>query len=64
MTWTSDQLDAIQIHFVLCTERTGSSMLSLMLNLNQEVISPSEEQFALYFYKKYKNKFHQYFQVL
>lgn len=56
MTWTSDQLDAIQIHFVLCTERTGSSMLSLMLNLNQEVISPSEEQFALYFYKKYKNK--------
>jgi hypothetical protein len=56
MTWTSDQLDAIQIHFVLCTERTGSSILSLMLNLNQEVISPSEEQFALYFYKKYKNK--------
>ena len=54
MTWTSDQLDAIQIHFVLCTERTGSSMLSLMLNLNQEVISPSEEQFALYFYKKHK----------
>jgi len=56
MTWTGDQLDAIQIHFVLCTERTGSSMLSLMLNLNQEVISPSEEQFALYFYKKHKDK--------
>lgn len=56
MTLTSERLDAIQIHFILCTERTGSSMLSLMLNLNQEVICPSEEQFALYFYKKYKNK--------
>lgn len=27
-----------------------------MLNLNEKIISPSEEPFALFFYKKYKNK--------
>jgi hypothetical protein len=46
----------IVIHFLLCTERTGSSLLSLMLNLNDAIISPSEEPFALYFYPKYGNK--------
>ena len=41
---------------MLCTERTGSSLLSLMLNLHQNVICPSEEPFALFFYEHYKNK--------
>ena len=56
MKWNDVQLDDLPIHFVLCTERTGSSLLSLMLNLNPEVLSPSEEPFALYCWKKYKNK--------
>ncbi len=43
-------------HFILCTERTGSSLCTLMMNLNSRIISPSEEPFALFFYKKYKNK--------
>lgn len=41
---------------MLCTERTGSSLLSLMMNLHQNVICPSEEPFAIFFYKKYRNK--------
>jgi hypothetical protein len=50
------ELDKIEIHFVLCTERTGSSLFSLLLNLNDEILSPSEETFALYFYKAYAKK--------
>lgn len=41
---------------MLCTERTGSSLLSLMMNLHQNVICPSEEPFAVFFYKKYAQK--------
>lgn len=43
-------------HFLLCTERTGSSLLSLMMNLHSNVICPSEEPFALFFHNHYKNK--------
>jgi hypothetical protein len=53
---TAEYLDKLPIHFVLCTERTGSSLLSLMLNLHPNILSPSEEPFALYFWRKYKNK--------
>lgn len=53
---TLEQIDSLQVHFVLCTERTGSSLLSLMLNINPKILSPSEEPFAVYFYKKYKSK--------
>jgi hypothetical protein len=56
MKWTTEYLDELPIHFVLCTERTGSSLLSLMLNLHPNILSPSEEPFALYFWRKYKNK--------
>lgn len=49
-------LDDLPIHFILCTERTGSSLLSLMLNLHSNILSPSEEPFAIYFWKKYRNK--------
>lgn len=56
MQFTPEKLDAIQVHFILCTERTGSSLMSLMLNLHSKIICPSEEQFALYFAKKYSQK--------
>ncbi len=56
MNFTKEKLDAIQVHFILCTERTGSSLMSLMLNLHSKIICPSEEQFALYFAKKYSQK--------
>ena len=51
--YDAKSLDEISIHFILCTERTGSSLLCLMLNLHPEIISPSEEPFALYLYPKY-----------
>ncbi len=50
------EIEKIPVHFILCTERTGSSLLSLMLNLHPKIICTSEELFAVYFYKKYKNK--------
>lgn len=56
MNLTAEYLDNLPVHFVLCTERTGSSLLSLMLNLHSKIICPSEEQFALYFAKKYSKK--------
>lgn len=56
MNFSAEKIDNIKLHFILCTERTGSSLLSLMLNLNSEILSPSEEPFALYFYRKYRNK--------
>ena len=43
----------MNLHFVLCLERTGSSMLAAMLNASPKVIAPSEEPFLLYFKKKY-----------
>jgi hypothetical protein len=56
MKWTCEYLDELPIHFILCTERTGSSLLSLMLNLHPNILSPSEEPFAIYFWRKYRNK--------
>lgn len=53
--WRSDELDSIPIHFILCTERTGSSLLTTMLNMNSSLIVASEEPFALYFSGKYGN---------
>lgn len=53
MNWTAKQLDEMPVHFILCTERTGSSLLSLMLNLNDAIQCPSEEPFALYLEPKY-----------
>jgi hypothetical protein len=49
-------IKSVPIHFILCTERTGSSLMALMLNLNATIICPSEEPFALYFYPKYGAK--------
>ena len=37
-------------------ERTGSSMLTMMLNRNDSVLSPSEEPFMLYLYREYHAK--------
>ncbi len=51
--WTKEQIDDIEVNFLLCTERTGSSLLSLMLNLNDEILCPSEEPFALYVHKRF-----------
>lgn len=59
MDFTPAQLDNIEINFILCTERTGSSLLTLMLNLNDEICSPFEEQFALYLANRY-NKINHY----
>jgi len=56
MIYSKEKLDDIAIHFVLCTERTGSSLFSMMLNLHSEILSPSEEPFALYFWRKYRHK--------
>lgn len=44
------------LHFILCLERTGSTMLASMLNSSPKVISPTEDPFLLYFSSKYSNK--------
>ena len=56
MNLTRKEIEDCSVHFILCTERTGSSLVSLSLNLNSKILSPSEEPFAIYFYKKYKLK--------
>lgn len=48
-------LDKISINFILSTGRTGSTLLSSMLNMHPEILSVSEEPFAYNLYPKYKN---------
>ncbi len=49
-------IKSLQLNFILCMERTGSSMLTMMLNRNESVLSPSEEPFMLYLYREYHAK--------
>lgn len=48
-------LDKISINFILSTGRTGSTLLSSMLNMHSEILSVSEEPFAYNLYPKYKD---------
>lgn len=48
--------DRISLNFILSTGRTGSTLLSTMLNMHTEIISVSEEPFAYNLYHKYKDK--------
>lgn len=50
------KIEQLPIHLILCTERTGSSMLNAILNQSPEILANSEELFALYLYPKYHNK--------
>lgn len=50
-----DQIKAIQIHFIVSTGRTGSTLLSAMFNMHKNIVSPVEEPFAFNLYYKYKN---------
>lgn len=54
--WEAKQLDAMPVHFIFCTERTGSSLLTAMLNMHPALLVASEEPFALYFQAKYQAK--------
>lgn len=56
MNLSVEKINSIKLNFIICMERTGSSMLTAMLNKNEKVLSMSEEPFVLYLYKKYQNK--------
>lgn len=59
MNHTVPDINTIQnlpVHFILCTERTGSSLLITILNQSPEILGTSEELFALYLYPKYHRK--------
>jgi len=56
MNLSIDKINSIKLNFIICMERTGSSMLTAMLNKNEQVLSTSEEPFVLYLYKKYAHK--------
>ncbi len=45
----------ISLNFILSTGRTGSTLLSSMLNMHPEILSVTEEPFAYNLYPKYKN---------
>jgi hypothetical protein len=44
-----------KLHFILSIERTGSTLLSTMLNMHPNILSTYEEPFAFTLYPKYKN---------
>lgn len=46
------------LNFILSTGRTGSTLLSSMLNMHPEIISVSEEPFSYNLYPKYKDRVH------
>jgi hypothetical protein len=45
----------LSLNFILSTGRTGSTLLSTMLNMHPNIMSVSEEPFAYNLYPKYKN---------
>lgn len=51
----TDLKEVLQLHFVLCIERSGSSLLASILNSHSNIITPIEEPFLVYNYEKYKN---------
>ncbi len=51
-------VDKISLNFILSTGRTGSTLLSSMLNMHPKILSVSEEPFAYNLYPKYKNISH------
>ncbi|MEO9257165.1 MAG: sulfotransferase [Crocinitomicaceae bacterium] len=53
MDLTLDQLDNIKIHFIVARARTGSTLLSTMLNQNKNMLSTIEEPFAYFLYPRY-----------
>jgi hypothetical protein len=50
-----EHIKNINLNFILATARTGSTLLSAMLNMHSNVISTIEEPFAYSIYPKYKN---------
>ncbi|MFT7611182.1 MAG: hypothetical protein ACI9J3_000124 [Parvicellaceae bacterium] len=46
----------LPLHFILCLERTGSTMFATMLNSSEHVVAPVEDPFLLYFSSKYGKK--------
>ncbi len=48
-----NQVEDIKLNFILATARTGSTLLSSMLNMHPNVISPHEEPFAYTLHQKY-----------
>ena len=50
-----ENLEKIPIHFILSTGRTGSTLLSTMLNAHTEVLSVSEQPFTLNLVDGYAN---------
>jgi len=47
-------LDDIELHFLLAKGRTGSTLISRVLNSHPSVVSPMEEPFLLFLSAKYK----------
>jgi hypothetical protein len=52
---TIEDIKDIQIHFVVSTARTGSTLLSSMFNMHENLLSPVEEPFAYNLYFKYNS---------
>lgn len=52
---TIEQIKNIELHFVVSTARTGSTLLSAMFNMHENLLSPVEEPFAFNLYFKYKS---------
>lgn len=50
-----DNLNNISLNFIVSTSRTGSTLLTSMLNMHKEVLSFSEEPFLYSLYPKYKH---------
>jgi hypothetical protein len=50
-------LKNISLNFILSTGRTGSTLLSSMLNMHPEILSVSEEPFAYNLYPKIQKRY-------
>jgi hypothetical protein len=53
LTLSIEDIKKIQLHFIVSTGRTGSTLLSAMFNMHKNLLSPVEEPFAFNLYFKY-----------
>lgn len=51
-----NQVDDLQIHFIIGRGRSGTTLLSSILNKYEEVLATHENQFMLVFHKKFSKK--------
>ena len=50
------RVEAVPMNFVIGKERSGTTLLQVMLNAHPNIVAPPESRFIIMFYFKYGSK--------